>query len=482
MDKIAKKKNSQPFRQSRDAEKVANQTSRSTLDQRTEETKVPVKTQKEWLKQTEEQKHANSHQVEEEKKMTETASNGTMNQNMLSRYTSDSNSYGPASTNNANPQCGYNQPYKDIREAQFAHNFYSQEQQQFLYEKYLYQTLSKEIDEETEQITIMVNMIQKYRQDIKKELEKVAVATFSSCHSNVEAHIYGSVATELALPESDMDIMITGVNSFGNKEAHLANISLLFEGIQGSFSEKILVKSCPILHTQVPIIKLKFNLSEYYDECVKAGRNVLPYVNFESIDSINPNLRVLSVDISISDSFDESAHLGLLQSNFVRDKLNLYPVLRPVCLMLKKLLVKYNFNDPYTGGLGSFSLFIMLYAALCFEQMNSHELFQCESTYKARLLAWFLSMYGESFDIERKVIFFLEDGMPMLFDKLGKSPSGNNKILCVYDPTNSKNNTTQKAFRIEEIQQLFRATKQSITKEFAKVYNKGVLHPKILFP
>lgn len=75
-------------------------------------------------------------------------------------------------------------------------------------------------------------------------------------------------------------------------------------------------------------------------------------------------------------------------------------------------------------------------------------------------------MFGESFDIEKKVIFFLEDGMPMMFDKLGKSPSGSNKILCVYDPTNSKNNTTQKAFRIEEIQQLFRSTKQNIIAKF----------------
>lgn len=72
-------------------------------------------------------------------------------------------------------------------------------------------------------------------------------------------------------------------------------------------------------------------------------------------------------------------------------------------------------------------------------------------------------MYGENFDIEKKVIFFVDDGVPMVFDKLGQSPNGNNKILCVYDPTNSRNNVTQKAFRIEEIVNLFKETKQKIT-------------------
>ena len=134
-----------------------------------------------------------------------------------------------------------------------------------MYEIYLYQTLSKEIDQETHNITIMVNMIQKYRQSIKNQLEGIAVKAFADCHSNVQAHIYGSVATELALPESDMDIMITGVNSFGSKDAHHANISELFDCLTKHFDGDILVKASKILHTQVPIIKLTFDLATYYD-------------------------------------------------------------------------------------------------------------------------------------------------------------------------------------------------------------------------
>jgi DNA polymerase sigma len=281
----------------------------------------------------------------------------------------------------------------------------------------------------------------------------------------VGAHIYGSVATELALPESDMDIMITGVNSFGSKETHQSNISHLFDYVNANFSDKIMVKSQKILHTQVPIIKLAFNLAEYYDEYSKEGNPFLPFINFDSIDSINPHLKELSVDISISDSFCESEHQGLLQSEFVKEKLALHKELRPVCLMLKKLLVENNFNDPYTGGLGSFSLFLMLYAALRFEQYQPDHMFRADNIYKGRLYVWFLTLYGENFNIDKNVIYFLEDGTPMVFDKLTKSSSS---LLCVFDPTNVKNNTTQKAFRIQDIQKLFKEKKLSITSIYSK--------------
>lgn len=401
------------------------------------------------------QKHANnfgSETQEEEKVVPEDFASRAMQAQNLPQMNMGGANYGYQMPHTANPQCGYNQQYNATDDPQYM---------QFLYEIYIYQKLTAEIDQETKQITIMVNMIQKYRQAIKARIENIAVSTFEGSHSNVQAHVYGSVATELALPESDMDIMITGINSFGNKEAHKENISTLHQKIKDAFDEDIMVKCNKILNTQVPIIKLTFNLAKYFDT-FSSEDSRLPFINFDSINSINPHLKELSVDISVSDSFNTSGHLGLTQNNFVREKLELYPVLRPVCLILKKLLVKNDFNDPYTGGLGSFGLFLMLYAALCFEQTNTNEMFHCESTYKARLLIYFLSMYGENFDIEKKLIFFSEDGFPMLFDKIGQSPSGSNKILCVYDPTNIKNNTTQKAFRIEEIQRLFKDTKQKV--------------------
>jgi DNA polymerase sigma len=40
------------------------------------------------------------------------------------------------------------------------------------------------------------------------------------------------------------------------------------------------------------------------------------------------------------------------------------PTLKPIVLVLKKLLLAQNLNQPYLGGLNSYSLVIMTYAFL----------------------------------------------------------------------------------------------------------------------
>lgn len=288
---------------------------------------------------------------------------------------------------------------------------------QFECERFLYETLSREIEKEADDITQQVNMIKDYRYDIKYHIEQLAIETFTPAHTNVQAHIYGSVATGLALPESDMDIVVTGVNSFGSKDNHGANIGLLYEGILAKFNGKIICKAQKIIHTQVPIIKLSFSLSEYYDLRSKQEPGVLPFLNFDAMDAINPNLKELAVDISICDSFENIEHQGIKAAYFVETNLAQYPVLRPVCLMLKKLLVKHELNNPYTGGLGSFSLFLMLYAAYFIEKMNTYETFHSESVHTARLFAWFLAYFGEYFDISSMAIMFMQESLPLAIPK-----------------------------------------------------------------
>lgn len=81
--------------------------------------------------------------------------------------------------------------------------------------------------------------------------------------------------------------------------------------------------------------------------------------------------------------------------------------------MLKKLLVRNGFNDPYTGGLGSFSLFLMLYAAYYIEKINAYEGFHSEDTHPARLFAWFLTYFGDYFDIDKMAIIFMKEAIPL---------------------------------------------------------------------
>lgn len=353
---------------------------------------------------------------------------------------------------------------------------------QFECEKILYETLSSEIEQLSEEITQQVDMIKDYRYDIKHQLEQITIDMFGKSHYNVQAHIYGSVATGLALPESDMDIVITGISSFGNIDTHVDNLTSLYQKIVESFSTKILVSHLNIPNTQVPIIKLKFDLSEYYDDRMKYDQSALPYVNFDSIEAINPKLKVLAVDISICDSFEGKEHQGIRAAYFVESKLIEYPILKPVCLILKKLLVKHEgYNDPYTGGLGSFSLFLMLYAAYFIEKINTFESFHNEATHPARLFTWFLTYFGEYFDMDTMAIMFMQEAMPLVVLKAycGLTFDPERKTLCVLDPFNPKNNTTQKAFRIEQVCKLFSETMQKIFKEYISIYNSPNMDAEI---
>lgn len=117
------------------------------------------------------------------------------------------------------------------------------------------------------------------------------------------------------LPESDMDIVVTGINNYGIRENQMSNICLLYDDILKQFSPSLLTKSAKILYTQVPILKLTFSLAELYKESVRLGLTNLQLIDFESI---NPCLKELAVDISICDSYDSSQHQGIKAANFVK--------------------------------------------------------------------------------------------------------------------------------------------------------------------
>lgn len=138
------------------------------------------------------------------------------------------------------------------------------------------------MEQETLEITKQVNLVKDYRQDIKNQIEKCAISVFGDTHLNVEAHIYGSVATGLALLESDMDIVITGVNNYDNKDKHISNLTELYNKIKSEFSSQILTMSKQILFTQVPIIKLEFSLKDYYNKRIEDDISALPYIEFDS--------------------------------------------------------------------------------------------------------------------------------------------------------------------------------------------------------
>jgi DNA polymerase sigma len=106
-----------------------------------------------------------------------------------------------------------------------------------------------------------------------------------------------------------------------------------------------------------------------------------------------PPIEEMFIDVTIDDEQGEN-HFGMNCREFVCKQVEIHPVLRPVCLILKKMLRKFDMNEPYTGGLGSYSMFLML----LFVHNQAKDMFlnslSDPELYPAKLLIYFLSFYG----------------------------------------------------------------------------------------
>lgn len=128
--------------------------------------------------------------------------------------------------------------------------------------------------------------------------------------------LYGSHSTGLALPTSDLDILILDVPIQDRKAKERYVVALAFQ-----FSMLSWVKGCtPITSALVPVVKLE----------VVWGQ------------------RVVGVDLSFNDG--DIGGFGSLDSFYMtRDLLLLYPSMKPLAIIVKSLLRVRNLNESYDG-------------------------------------------------------------------------------------------------------------------------------------
>lgn len=178
------------------------------------------------------------------------------------------------------------------------------------------------------------------RQQALEELERAVLELWP----NARVQLFGSQATGLALPGSDVDIVVLGEHPARNEQqqpgggfSKLARQRVC--NILGSLSRHLrkrkIVKSCTVINARVPICK-----------CVLTRGS-------------------LSCDLSLG------AKNGANAVDFVGSLVHSLPPLRPLCLVLKAFLAQRNLNEPYTGGVGGWQLINMLYAHLQAEGIDT---------------------------------------------------------------------------------------------------------------
>ena len=278
---------------------------------------------------------------------------------------------------------------------------------------YIIKYLSKDITEFEEYVSLTI----KSSNNIYEELLKNIEISVNESIPDYEVKLYGSHATNLCLPWSDLDIVLVNKDKIikNNENNHIL-LTKLYENLKN----KNWVKNLNFI----------------------SGANI-PIIKICSIDKYNNKL----IDISIQDE----KHFGLKCVDLVKQYIIQYECLKPLVLALKNILKRAHLNDPYKGGISSYGLILMIiyflkrqYSAginISLGDINNNNLGQ--------LFYDFLDFYAFKFDFGNNIIYIKESPNFLLDLKFQGSK------FIIIDPLNSNNNVAKSCYQVMDIKLAF---------------------------
>lgn len=238
----------------------------------------------------------------------------------------------------------------------------------------------------------------------------------SSFWPGTEAHVFGSCATDLYLPGSDIDMVV--ISSTGDYE----NRSRLYQ-LSSFLRAKNLAKNVEVIASaKVPIIK---------------------FVDPESN---------LPIDIS----FERTN--GLDAARRIRRWLLATPGLRELVLVVKQFLRSRKLNNVHVGGLGGYATIIMCYHFMQLHPKISTNTMNAPDNLGVLLIEFF-ELYGRNFSYDNLIISVdLETQLPRYLLK-GRHPSLNTArntfSIVIQDPADPSNNITRSSYNLRDLKKAF---------------------------
>ena len=280
-------------------------------------------------------------------------------------------------------------------------------------EHYIITNIQKDLKDYQEYINEKMSYKKPVINDILKELQ----LTVDEVNPNYKVNLYGSYCTGLCLPWSDIDIVISHNPSYG--EEYFLNKLYM------KLTKKNWVKSHKFIeNANVPIIKLVSN------------------------DKFN-----FHIDISV----ENDKHFGLKTVELVKSYMKTYPVLKPIILALKTLLANGNLNNPYTGGLSSYGLILMVVSYI--QSKIENQKYNSESpTILGDTFINVLGYYGIIFKFNKYIIITYpvnNDNINGNDKDLSYSLGNNSHELIIIDPLNKQNNVAKSTFQYMNIKMAF---------------------------
>uniref|UniRef100_A0A8C6SHX7 Terminal nucleotidyltransferase 4A n=1 Tax=Neogobius melanostomus TaxID=47308 RepID=A0A8C6SHX7_9GOBI len=212
---------------------------------------------------------------------------------------------------------------------------------------------------------------------------------------SAEVQVFGSFSTGLYLPTSDIDLVVFG--KWETLPLWTLEEALRKRNVADENSIKVLDKAT------VPIIKLTDSFTE------------------------------VKVDISFN------VKSGVKAACLIKDFKEKYPVLPFLVLVLKQFLLQRDLNEVFTGGIGSYSLFLM---AVSFLQLHYREDVCSPNINIGVLLIEFFELYGRNFNYLKTGIRIKDGGSYVAKDEVQKSMMDGYRpsMLYIEDPLQPGNN------------------------------------------
>ncbi|XP_017948967.1 terminal nucleotidyltransferase 4B isoform X2 [Xenopus tropicalis] len=247
---------------------------------------------------------------------------------------------------------------------------------------------------------------EKMRMEVVNRIENV----IKELWPNADVQIFGSFKTGLYLPTSDIDLVVFG--KWENLPLWTLEEALRKHKVADENSVKVLDKAT------VPIIKLTDSFTE------------------------------VKVDISFN------VQNGVKAAQLIKDFIKKYPVLPYLVLVLKQFLLQRDLNEVFTGGIGSYSLFLM---AVSFLQLHPREdACSLDANYGVLLIEFF-ELYGRHFNYVKTGIRIKEGGSYVAKDEVQKNMLDGYRpsMLYIEDPLQPGNDVGRSSYGAMQVKQAF---------------------------
>ncbi|XP_024150707.1 terminal nucleotidyltransferase 4B [Oryzias melastigma] len=227
---------------------------------------------------------------------------------------------------------------------------------------------------------------------------------------SAEVQVFGSFSTGLYLPTSDIDLVVFG--KWEKLPLWTLEEALRKRNVADKNSIKVLDKAT------VPIIKLTDSVTE------------------------------VKVDISFN------VESGVKAARLIKEFKEKYPVLPYLVLVLKQFLLQRDLNEVFTGGIGSYSLFLM---AVSFLQLHYREDVCSPNINIGVLLIEFFELYGRHFNYLKTGIRIKDGGSYVAKDEVQKNMMDGYRpsMLYIEDPLQPDNDVGRSSYGAMQVKQAF---------------------------